>query len=67
MKRDEILAMGSWFGQCRIHEFHLLYMLKRVIRARRVLRALKMADGILLGAFPALKRLCGECVIEYVK
>lgn len=67
MKRDEILTMGSLFEQARIHEFHLLYMLKRVIRARRVLRALKMADRILFGALPALKRLCGECVIEYVK
>ncbi len=59
MKRNEILEMGALFEQAQ--------MLKRVIRARRALKALKMADRILLGAFPPLKRLCGECVVEFVK
>mgnify|MGYP000055981928 CR=1 FL=1 len=67
MKRHEILTMGRLFEQTRIHEFHLLYMLKRVIRARRILKVLKTTDQILFGAFPPLKRLCGECVIEFVK
>lgn len=67
MKTKEILAMGRLFEQTRVHEFHLLYMLKRVIRGRRILKVLKAADKILLRAFRPLKRFCGECVIEFVK
>lgn len=67
MKRDDIFLMGSAFGNVWIHEFHLLAMLKRVIRSRKVRDVLKAADEALFVAFPSLKRYCGECVIEFWK
>jgi SAM-dependent methyltransferase len=67
MKRVEILTMGKPFRSVLIHEFHLLYMLKRVIRNRWILRILKSIDDLLLRYFPFLKRFCGDCVIEFVK
>ena len=67
MKRVEILAMGKPFRHVLIHEFHLLYMLKRVIRNRWILRVLKSIDALLLRCLPFLKRFCGDCVIEFVK
>ena len=67
MKRAEILAMGEPFRHVLIHEFHLLYMLKRVIRNWWILRILKAIDDLLLRSFPFLKRYCGDCVIEFIK
>lgn len=67
MKRGEIVAMGKPFRDVRIYEFHLLYMLKRVIRNKRILKLLKSTDNLLLRCFPFLKRFCGDCVIEFVK
>lgn len=67
MKRREIFGMGAPFERTHIHEFHLLYMLKRIIRRRRVLEVLKKTDAVLFQVFPPLKRLCGEGVVEFVK
>jgi SAM-dependent methyltransferase len=67
MKRADVLAMGGMFASALIHEFYLLYMLKRVIRNPRLLRVIKRTDAFLLRGMPFLKRFCGECVIEFVK
>lgn len=67
MKRDEVFAIGKPFQGVLIHEFYLLYMLKRVMRRRRLLRILKSTDDLLLRCLPFLRRYCGECVIEFIK
>jgi 2-polyprenyl-3-methyl-5-hydroxy-6-metoxy-1,4-benzoquinol methylase len=67
MKRAEVLAMGETFASALIHEFYLLYMLKRVIRNPRFLGIIKRTDDLLLRLLPFLRRYCGECVIEFVK
>ncbi len=66
MKRSDILEVGKAFNKVIIHEFHFLYMLKRIIARQRVRKALYIVDEYLLKACPSLKRYCGECVIEYL-
>ena len=67
MKMDEIMIMGEGFQAVHVHKFHPLYMLKRVIKNRILLKIFKVMDSILFRILPFLKRYCGEWVIELVK
>lgn len=67
-------AFGEGFSSQSIETMSLLFMAKRIVQAhvgnravRVVLRMLKGADDVLLGAFPGLGRYCGECVAVYRK
>ncbi|MDH7794167.1 MULTISPECIES: class I SAM-dependent methyltransferase [unclassified Beijerinckia] len=65
----DIADFSKGFRSYRLEQMSLLFMGKRIVQAhtgnpvvRAGLRALKGADDVLLGAFPSLRRYCGECV-----
>jgi len=71
---QDILRIGRNFSGVHTYEMSFLFMAKRVFRGnfdrplvRSLLKSLKRLDDILINNVPALKKWCGEVVIEYVK
>lgn len=74
LKYEDIFRVGRNFRSIHTYEMGLLFMSKRIFRGnfdrplvRPVLKSLKRFDDILINRVPALKKFCGEVVIEYVK
>ncbi len=70
----EIRLLGDHFRSVEVEPLNLLAMGKRLFRGRftnppvrMVVRALELADSILLRAVPALRRYCGEVVVTCIK
>ncbi len=70
----DIMRIGKDFRGVHTYEMSFLFMAKRVFRGnfdrplvRPLLKSLKRLDDILINRVPALKKFCGEVVIEYVK
>ena len=66
-----ILRIGKDFKAIRTCEMSLLFMAKRVFRGnfdrpliKPLLKSMKRLDDILINSVPALKKFCGEVVIE---
>lgn len=66
----EIELLRQQFGTVHIEPLNLLAMAKRLFRGRftnplvwATVRGLEAADSVLLRAFPALQRYCGEVII----
>ena len=67
---EDLRSFTEGFSAYRIEPMSLLFMLKRVFQSRTrnplvrlLLRGAKLADDVLLSAFPSLRHLCGECVM----
>lgn len=62
-----ILEWGSPFSAVQIEPMSLLFMLKRVLKNRRILSWMHALDENLMQVWPELRRRCGECVIVFVR
>ncbi|MBX9601714.1 MAG: methyltransferase domain-containing protein [Bryobacteraceae bacterium] len=67
----EIDLLRGRFARVEVYPLNFLAMAKRLFRGRlenpligRLLRILESADDALLGAFPGLRRYCGEVLVE---
>jgi len=61
---DRLVA--NWGGRqfdIEIEGYSILFMAKRIVKHRRLLRVLHSADSVLFSVAPALRRFGGECVI----
>ncbi len=74
LKLSDIQAFSKGFSECHIEMMSLLFMMKRVFQSKvhlppvqGVLFLTKVLDDMLLGAIPALKNYCGECVVVLTK
>lgn len=67
---DDLLGFARGFSAYRIEPMSLFFMIKRIFinhtrnpLARALLWSVKKFDDAVLGAFPSLRRMCGECVM----
>jgi SAM-dependent methyltransferase len=67
---DDIDLLRAHFATVEVEPLNLLAMAKRLLRGRydrgwvqRVIGGLEWVDGVLLGAVPGLRRMCGEVVV----
>lgn len=63
LSRSLVQDWAAPFAEVRVEGYSLLFMAKRVVRNRRLLRFLYDVDRGLLTVAPALRRFGGECVI----
>jgi len=57
----------NYFGNIVIEPFSFIYILKKIIKNRMVLKIFKLFDKHLMKLFPLLSNYCGESVIIFTK